>query len=62
MSLDETKAAIRHASNRLVRHQQTWFRKNPAMNRVDTTDSAALAEICEKINSRFRPNLGSSCE
>jgi tRNA dimethylallyltransferase len=61
-SLDETKSAIRHASNRLVRHQQTWFRKNPAMNRIDMTDPDALAEICKKINSRFRPNLGSSCE
>jgi tRNA dimethylallyltransferase len=62
MSLNETKAAIRHASNRLVRHQQTWFRKNPAMNRVDMTDSGAIAEIIEKITEMFPRYPSLSCE
>jgi tRNA dimethylallyltransferase len=48
-SLEETVAAIQHATNRLVRHQQTWFRKNPAMVWIDLTDPDAEADIRERI-------------
>ena len=50
-SLAETAAAIRHSSNRLVRHQQTWFRKNPAMQRIDMTDDGAYESVLQSIHT-----------
>jgi tRNA dimethylallyltransferase len=48
-TLEETVAAIRHASNRLVRHQQTWFRKSPEMIRIDMSDGHAVDQVRELI-------------
>jgi tRNA dimethylallyltransferase len=53
VSLEETAAAIRHATNRLVRHQQTWFRKNPEMTRIDLTDPNAETVIRDLIRQHF---------
>lgn len=41
-TLDDTRAAILHNSNRLVRHQQTWFRKNLRMIRMDMTSDLTV--------------------
>jgi len=37
-SLDESIERIKLDSHRLVRHQQTWFRKNPRLIRIDTLE------------------------
>lgn len=37
-TLAEAVERIRIDSHRLVRHQQTWFRKNPRLIRIDTTE------------------------
>lgn len=46
-TLDEAIERIRVATHRLVRHQQTWWRKNPNLVRIDMTtpDAEAMAEI-----------------
>lgn len=53
-TIEATKDSIVHHSNRLVRHQQTWFRKNPRMIRVDLTgplaSSLALHHIAAHIS------------
>jgi tRNA dimethylallyltransferase len=44
-SLDETTERIRFDTHRLVRHQETWWRKNPRLLRIDMTlpDPEAIA-------------------
>ncbi len=37
-SLDDAAEAIRHDTNRYVRHQETWLRRNPRLLRLDATD------------------------
>ncbi len=36
---------IKVDTHRLVRHQQTWFRRNPRLHRIDMTEGTALAEV-----------------
>lgn len=55
ISASDATTAIRHASNRLVRHQQTWFRKNPRMVRVDMSEADATARILDLIDQHLRP-------
>jgi tRNA dimethylallyltransferase len=52
-TVDETKAAIRFASNRLVRHQQTWFRKNPRMIRIDMSHPNATQQVLSLIEQHL---------
>jgi tRNA dimethylallyltransferase len=48
-SEQETRDAIVHASNRLVRHQQTWFRKMPGLNRIDVTTDDPVQTMVRAI-------------
>jgi tRNA dimethylallyltransferase len=41
--------AIRFSTNRLVRHQQTWFRKNPDLVRIDMSDPQAISRVLEQV-------------
>ncbi|MEJ7838341.1 MAG: tRNA dimethylallyltransferase, partial [Thermomicrobiales bacterium] len=50
-TIEATKDSIVHHSNRLVRHQQTWFRKNPRMIRLDLTDPLAPALALQHITA-----------
>jgi tRNA dimethylallyltransferase len=52
-TVEETKAAIRFASNRLVRHQQTWLRKNPRMIRIDMSEPSATRHVLKLIEQHL---------
>lgn len=54
-TMDETLEAIVHGTNRLVRHQQTWFRKIPWLERIDMTQERAEADVQARI-ARFLSN------
>jgi len=43
--------AIRFATNRLVRHQQTWARKNPHLIRIDMNDPATPDRVLDQIRA-----------
>ena len=49
---------IKMDTHRLVRHQQTWARKNPRLLRIDMRDPGAF----ETIVSRIREHLGTYLE
>ncbi|HWV23494.1 MAG TPA: tRNA dimethylallyltransferase, partial [Thermomicrobiales bacterium] len=48
-TLDETMERIRFDTHRLVRHQETWWRKNPRLVRVDMTAPDAEARTTTLI-------------
>ncbi|HWV35461.1 MAG TPA: tRNA (adenosine(37)-N6)-dimethylallyltransferase MiaA [Thermomicrobiales bacterium] len=60
-SLDAAIERIKFDSHRLVRQQQTWFRKNPRLIRIDTTEPAWLDRLIAQVDS-FASNWRSSCE
>jgi tRNA dimethylallyltransferase len=43
--LDEAVERIKLDTHRLVRHQQTWFRRNPRLIRIDMTQPDAQADL-----------------
>ena len=54
-TLDEAMERIRVDTHRLVRHQQTWWRKNPNLMRIDMTapdaEQLAAAAVAEHLIS-----------
>ncbi len=50
-TLDEVIERIQVDCHRLVRHQDTWWRKNPRLVRIDLTRPTARAEIDTRIAS-----------
>lgn len=44
-ALAEAIERIKVDTHRLVRHQQTWFRKNPRLHRIDMTREPALEKV-----------------
>ncbi|MGC4105807.1 MAG: tRNA (adenosine(37)-N6)-dimethylallyltransferase MiaA [Thermomicrobiales bacterium] len=56
-SLNEAVERIAIDSNRLVRHQQTWFRKNPRLIRIDTTQPGWDADAIARIGTFVAPWL-----
>jgi tRNA dimethylallyltransferase len=52
---DEVIERIQIDCHRLVRHQDTWWRKNPRLVRIDLTRSDARVEIEERITSFLAP-------
>jgi tRNA dimethylallyltransferase len=62
VSLDEVTERIRFDTHRLVRHQETWWRKNPRLVRIDMTspDAEALAAeaVAHHISNDAAPDRG----
>lgn len=52
ITLDEAIARIQFDCHRLVRHQETWWRKNPRLVRIDLDEPDALTNLHQQI-SRF---------
>ncbi|MFN8663275.1 MAG: tRNA (adenosine(37)-N6)-dimethylallyltransferase MiaA [Thermomicrobiales bacterium] len=54
-SLEEAIERIRFDTHRYVRHQETWLRKNPRLNRIDVTvpgwRERAIATVAEFLTS-----------
>lgn len=48
-TLEETIERIQLDCNRLVRHQETWLRKNPRLVRIDMSQPGAETEIRDRI-------------
>lgn len=48
-ALAESIERIKIDTHRLVRHQQTWFRKNPRLHRIDMTAGPALPPLLELL-------------
>jgi len=46
--LDQAIERIKLDTHRLVRHQQTWFRKNERLVRIDMTDPDAIGTVIER--------------
>lgn len=51
ISLDEAIARIQFDCHRLVRHQETWWRKNPRLIRIDLEQPDALTTLQQEIES-----------
>lgn len=49
--LGEAIERIKIDTHRLVRHQQTWFRRNPRLIRIDMTEPNPLGAVLEHIHS-----------
>jgi tRNA dimethylallyltransferase len=49
--LAEAIARIKLDTHRLVRHQQTWFRRNDRLIRVDMTDPRALDTVVSQVRA-----------
>lgn len=49
-SLEDAIERIKIDSHRLVRHQQTWFRKNPRLVRIDTTQTAWVDDVTAQVD------------
>ncbi|MGB3328679.1 MAG: tRNA (adenosine(37)-N6)-dimethylallyltransferase MiaA [Thermomicrobiales bacterium] len=54
-SLDDAVERIKLDSHRLVRHQQTWFRKNPRLIRIDTTEPGWDRDVIGQIDQFVAP-------
>lgn len=50
-SLDDAIERIKLDSHRLVRHQQTWFRKNPRLIRIDTTETGWMDGVMAQVRA-----------
>lgn len=48
-SLDEVIERIRFDTHRLVRHQETWWRKNPRLVRIDMTEPDAYQQAVRAV-------------
>ena len=48
-TLAETAARIKTETHRFVRHQETWFRRNPRLERIDVTAPDWLDEVASRI-------------
>jgi tRNA dimethylallyltransferase len=48
-SLDDVTERIRFDTHRLVRHQETWWRKNPRLVRIDMTSPNAETQAAEAV-------------
>lgn len=55
-TLDETMERIRLDTHKLVRHQDTWWRKNPRLVRIDLTDPNAPSTIAARIERFLAPD------
>ncbi len=49
-TLVEARAAIIANTNRYVRHQETWFRRDPAIVWIEADDPAAAARLADHIS------------
>lgn len=58
-TLDDVIARIRFDTHRLVRHQETWWRKNPRLVRIDMTEPDAELRIIRKIQRHLGSDFGS---
>lgn len=56
-TLEDAVERIRIDSHRLVRHQQTWFRKNPRLVRIDTTPPGWEEATIEAVERFVAPWL-----
>ncbi|MGC4191966.1 MAG: tRNA (adenosine(37)-N6)-dimethylallyltransferase MiaA [Thermomicrobiales bacterium] len=56
-TLEEAVERIKVDSHRLVRHQQTWFRKNPRLIRLDTTQPGWEADAIARVEAFVAPWL-----
>ena len=52
-SADDVIARIKHDSHRLVRHQETWWRKNPRLVRIDMAGVAPRDHAMRDIETHF---------
>lgn len=50
-SREDAMERVRLDSHRLVRHQDTWWRKNPRLVRIDLTQPGATTELVDRIAS-----------
>ncbi len=50
-SLEEAATAIRHDTNRYVRHQETWLRRNPRLRRIDATDPNLIGIAADLVRA-----------
>lgn len=50
-TLEAAAEAIRHDTNRYVRHQETWLRRNPRLIPIDATDSDPTAAAESVVRS-----------
>ncbi len=50
-SLDEAAEAIRHDTNRYVRHQETWLRRNPRLHHLDALDPNVTEDAASLVRS-----------
>ncbi|MGN6484628.1 MAG: tRNA (adenosine(37)-N6)-dimethylallyltransferase MiaA [Thermomicrobiales bacterium] len=55
--LEDAVERVRIDSHRLVRHQQTWFRKNPRLVRIDTTVPHWEDEASARVDAFVAPWL-----
>jgi tRNA dimethylallyltransferase len=52
-SAGEVIARIKHDTHRLVRHQETWWRKNPRLVRIDMAGAAPLDQAIRAIENHL---------
>ena len=57
ISLEAATERIKFDSHRLVRQQQTWFRKNPRLVRIDTTAPGWMDELITMVDGFTTPWL-----
>jgi tRNA dimethylallyltransferase len=61
-SLEEVTERIRFDTHRLVRHQETWWRKNPRLVRIDMTlpdaEDLAAGAVAQHIRHEAAPDRG----
>jgi tRNA dimethylallyltransferase len=50
-NLPEAIERIKIDTHRLVRHQQTWFRRNPRLHRIDMTQGSALDALLDLLRA-----------
>jgi tRNA dimethylallyltransferase len=56
-SRDEVITRIKHDSHRLVRHQETWWRKNPRLLRIDMGRADAVDRAERAIMTHMRKRI-----
>lgn len=55
-TLGDVAKRIRFDTHRLVRHQQTWWRKNPNLVRIDMTAPEIQEQAIQAISDHLEPN------
>jgi len=61
-TLDEMIERIRFDTHRLVRHQETWWRKNPRLVRIDMTQAGAESRIEHLIKAHLESRSAHSVD